>query len=1146
MPHIRHSHLSARTVLLAGVTLFALACVLPAWGQITRVSLRDGTSEADHPNQEADDHSTTSLYGLSSSADGTIVAFSTFAENLVPNDGNGFSDVYVRNTLTNETELVSVAQDGGPGNNISYQPAISKGGRWVAFASLASNLVPDDTNGVVDVFLRDLHAGRTIRISTGPDGGQATTFSSFPSIATNADETIVYISFTSSATNLVAGGSNGLPHIFHCTYFSDMDAKITRQVSIGPGQIEGDEASVLSAISADGRYVIYTTYIWNIIPPSKTKPDVPVLQLLFYDAAVGYSNFRLITTPDAGTFPAISGDGRFFAFVQDRNVILYDVLRKASEVVSVGPLGEAGDGTSYEPSISSDGRFVAFTSSSTNLVTGDTNGAEDVFVRDRAIRKCIRVSLTQEGKEANLDSRAPSISADGKRVVFSSSATNIIPTDTNNREDAYVSLWRNPFQAPGSQPNMMIRNADETWYYGVAELNVTAEGQTATQIADRSGPVVYQLKVRNEGTAPDTFIIAGSGPTSGWTVRYFDALADGNDITSQVIGPGFAVGPLAPGAYAELRLEVGLEPGVDPTAPHTALITGTSSADATNIDVIKAFTTKTALASQPDLLVKNEKDAWYTGDGVINSTAANQSVSQTADWTRPAVYHLKVQNDGTISDSFSIAGDAGGSGWTVRYFDAVTGGNDITAAVIGYGHSTAQLVPGASTEMRVEVAVDPGVRPSASWELFVTVRSATDATITDTVKTTTSAPQPRTATHQFAAGTWLTGVPLSPVDPQADLVFGTSRVARWNADSQSYAYFTGGAFDVSPGTGYWVRYDAPHSMNLQGFAPSSPLTLDVMSDWNLLSNPGAASLPWGQVASTGRFQPFGWVQKDDGSGYELVTTLNLSNAKREIAAWKGFWFRALEEGTVTLGSVAPAGAVADVPAVDWAVQLAAIAGAAADTANYIGVSQGAATVGANPPASGAGYVDLYCVDASGARNAVALQAAGRTLAWNLVAETDLADVPVRISFEDLSQVPGDVALTLTDLQTGKRLNMRTTSGYVFQSGASGASRQLRIEAGPRSGQALITAAAVAGTGNGLQIAYTLSAPGNVRAEILNIAGRTVAVIDLGRQEAGAQTASWNGVASGGARVPAGQYLVTITCVGEDGTSASRVVPAALR
>jgi len=177
---------------------------------------------------------------------------------------------------------------------------------------------------------------------------------------------------------------------------------------------------------------------------------------------------------------------------------------------------------------------------------------------------------------------------------------------------------------------------------------------------------------------------------------------------------------------------------------------------------------------------------------------------------------------------------------------------------------------------------------------------------------------------------------------------------------------------------------------------------------------------------------------------------------------------------------------------------------------------------------------------------VALQAAGRTLAWNLVAETDLADVPVRISFEDLSQVPGDVALTLTDLQTGKRLNMRTTSGYVFQSGASGASRQLRIEAGPRSGQALITAAAVAGTGNGLQIAYTLSAPGNVRAEILNIAGRTVAVIDLGRQEAGAQTASWNGVASGGARVPAGQYLVTITCVGEDGTSASRVVPAALR
>ncbi len=1008
-PYRRHSFLSisARSATVcATVSCLALLAVLsvPALASVERISLTDQLQP--DGTYQADDHSTTSLYGLSSSQDGLVTAFSSFAGNLVVGDNNGASDIFVRDTSVDppRTELISRTPGGQAGHGSSYHPAITRDGRWVAFASLANDLVPNDTNGIVDVFLHDRQTGSTIRVSEGPAGQQAQTFASFPSIASSEDGTKVFVSFTSSAKNLVAGGTNGLPHIFHFTYDITNPAAPARNmalVSQGFGGVQGDEASVLSAISADGRFVIYTTQIWNIIPPSEKKPLPPVLEILLYDHAVGYTIFRLITTPDDGAFPALSGDGRFLAYVQEGDVVLYDILERKTEIVTNAPDGTAGDGWCEEPSISSDGRFVAFTSSSTNLVPGDTNGVEDVFVRDRATRRTIRVSMTHEAKEANSDSRAPSISEDGQRVVFSSSATNMIAGDSNNREDVFVTNWRTPDVQSGSQPDMLIRRKEATWFIG-------------------------------------------------------------NDI--------------------------------------------------------------------------------------VNGDGANQTATQAAGWNEFAKYELKIQNDGLATDTFRVTGDPGGNGWLVRYYDALEGGLDITATVNGDGWVTPVLPPGAAVNFRMEVGIDPGVPTNSDWSVLVTVKSDTDVVKLDVVKADTSRPEARSFTKDFGAGVWMAGVPTSPADPSADLVFDTTRVARWDALQQQYGYFTSSPFDIASGVGYWVRYDTPHQLTVAGYAPDPPVKIDVFPDWNLLANPGTAPLTWDLLTFSARHQSFAWVQTDDGTGYDLVSSLDLGNTTKEIGGWQAFWVKCFEVGEATLGTASgTAGTSASDDAVDWALQLCASAGKAQDRANYVGVAKtGEGITGANPPVLGEGYVDLYAVGNAGIRNAVSLASSVGERSWDLIAETDLPDTRVDITFPDLSRVPADLSVTLTDVDAGRTLNMRTSHGYSFVSGAAGARRHLRVEARPRGEGLVITAASARQTGQGVQVVYTLSGAADVRADILNIAGRTVATVPCGYQSSGTHTATWSGAGATGAKVPPGQYLISIQCTGDDGTQTSRVLPTQVR
>jgi Tol biopolymer transport system component len=207
--------------------------------------------------------------GLSSSptisADGRFVAFQSEASNLVPGDTNGHSDVFVRDRAAQVTRRVSVGAGGQQGNGESFEPAISAGGRFVVFWSSASNLVAGDTNNADDIFVRDRFARVTRRISVGLGGQQANGHSEVPAISARGR----FVAFSSSASNLVPGDTNGTSDVF----VRDRMGQLTRRVSVGSGGQQSNDISFLPTISADGRFVGFTSSASNLVPVDTNNAD---------------------------------------------------------------------------------------------------------------------------------------------------------------------------------------------------------------------------------------------------------------------------------------------------------------------------------------------------------------------------------------------------------------------------------------------------------------------------------------------------------------------------------------------------------------------------------------------------------------------------------------------------------------------------------------------------------------------------------------------------------------------------------------------------------------------------------------------------------------------------------------------------------
>jgi Tol biopolymer transport system component len=388
---------------------------------------------------------------------------------LAISDGLVFFRTREAALATNTLVQASVKTGGGQANTTNgggtFVSAISNDGRFVAFSDRRSDLEAPDGNLVNDIFLRNRPAGTTTRISEGPGGAQLVFGSEWPHISGNG-RYIVYHTISNPA------GSPADPSSWEDIFLFDRIAGTTQFISVGTGGAPGQGPSTFATVSDDGRFVAFSSLANDLVVGDTSDPANDGHDVFVRDRCVANGTpvsgcmlrTVLVTKASDGTQgdggprdlnvrAMISGNGRFVAFdasftnlvPNDTNnasdVFVHDLVTGQTERVSVASdgsqslLGSAGD-----PHISTDGRFVTFGSSAADLVGGDTNGVTDAFIHDRLTGITERVSVATSGLQGTgggSGGRAP-VTDDGRFVLLGSSATDLVPDDTNGAGDVFL------------------------------------------------------------------------------------------------------------------------------------------------------------------------------------------------------------------------------------------------------------------------------------------------------------------------------------------------------------------------------------------------------------------------------------------------------------------------------------------------------------------------------------------------------------------------------------------------------------------------------------------------------------------------------------------------------------------------------------
>lgn len=418
------------------VLVVALASMSAAPGQTIELVSRavgggpaNGASEPIAPSWPG----ATSADAVATSADGRFVAFTSAASNLTPIDTNGsVRDVFVFDRATQSTELVSVWGAGLQGVTSARGAALSDDGRYVAFVS--DSVMPADPDPFApDLLVRDRLNGTTVELTpTETNPWEVFTFSSPPQMS--ADGRYVAIQYarlnvTFLFTYLRVWDRTTGAVVWEVVNFEDFNTSWSTSV----GGFE---------LAKSGLWLTYTESFSGFGTHSSSlfRSAVP-------SAPNGTSSFLERNDASALTL-GISASGRYIAYRYapngaDRELRLFDIQSGSDEHLDVTLNGAPlGAGASEFAGVSDDGRRVAFVSASSQFVVGDTNGAADLFVRDRLTQSTWRASLDAGGAQASGATSFGALQPDGAAVVFSSSAANLVAGDSNGVADVFRrELW---------------------------------------------------------------------------------------------------------------------------------------------------------------------------------------------------------------------------------------------------------------------------------------------------------------------------------------------------------------------------------------------------------------------------------------------------------------------------------------------------------------------------------------------------------------------------------------------------------------------------------------------------------------------------------------------------------------------------------
>jgi Tol biopolymer transport system component len=458
--------------IIATVALALLALPVGVGAQSPGVTTRASVSSAGIPGDGPSDVP-------SASDDGRLIAFTSGADNLVPGDGNGVFDVFVRDRLAQTTERVSVASDGTEANGGSFGFKISANGRFVVFASLASNLVSGDGNALGDVFVHDRETGETERVSRAIDGGDPDGQSGVASISDDGR----FVSFSSFATNLVDDDGNNELDVF----VFDRESDTTERISVSASGGDSDADSTYSAISGDGRFIAFGSRAKNLVPQQEESPGPGYWTIFVRDRTTGTT--RRVSQQSNGLYrsgdarePAISRDGRYIAYsssgkrltseivIGKEHIYVTDMQTGVTQLLAPDfPNEDCGDDgahftcrllASQSPAISADGRFVAFQSESQQVLPANLHSGWQVYVVDRSSGLLRRISVRPDHALGSNCAVYPAMSGDGRVVAYRTTSHDLIADDSNAAPDVLVSEWACPNVGTFAPPDALPASCD--------------------------------------------------------------------------------------------------------------------------------------------------------------------------------------------------------------------------------------------------------------------------------------------------------------------------------------------------------------------------------------------------------------------------------------------------------------------------------------------------------------------------------------------------------------------------------------------------------------------------------------------------------------------------------------------------------------